>query len=113
MLAVQHVLDDGELCADGGRVGGCAVALECRNHLECFLVFALTDEKTGRVRKEGAGGVDAEGENCGSQDEAVSIEGGNIQIWKASGKRHTTSLGANEKPKVSQLEIEKPVMQLA
>jgi hypothetical protein len=33
--------------------------------------------------------------------------------WKASGKRHATSRGANEKPRVSQLEILKPVIQFA
>ncbi len=32
------------------------------------------------------------------------------KIWKASGKRHATSFGAKEKPSVSQLEIEKPVI---
>jgi hypothetical protein len=33
--------------------------------------------------------------------------------WNASGKRHATSRGAKEKPRVSQLEMLKPVMQLA
>lgn len=33
--------------------------------------------------------------------------------WKASGKRQATSPGAKEKPRVSQLLIEKPVMQFA
>jgi hypothetical protein len=34
-------------------------------------------------------------------------------IWKANGKRQATSLGAKENPRVSQLEIEKPVIQFA
>jgi hypothetical protein len=33
--------------------------------------------------------------------------------WNASGKRQAMSRGAKEKPSVSQLEIEKPVMQFA
>jgi hypothetical protein len=33
--------------------------------------------------------------------------------WKARGKRHAMSRGAKEKPRVSQLEMLKPVMQLA
>lgn len=33
--------------------------------------------------------------------------------WKARGKRQATSRGAKEKARVSQLEMEKPVMQLA
>lgn len=35
------------------------------------------------------------------------------KIWKASGKRQATLPLAKEKPSVSQLEIEKPVMQFA
>jgi hypothetical protein len=35
------------------------------------------------------------------------------KIWKASGKRQAMSRGAKEKPSVSQLEMLKPVMQLA
>jgi hypothetical protein len=33
--------------------------------------------------------------------------------WNASGKRHAISRGANEKPRVSQFEMLKPVMQFA
>jgi len=36
-----------------------------------------------------------------------------IQIWKASGNLHATDPLVNEKPSVSQLDIEKPVMQFA
>jgi hypothetical protein len=35
------------------------------------------------------------------------------KIWNASGNLQATSRGAKEKPRVSQLEIEKPVMQFA
>ena len=35
------------------------------------------------------------------------------KIWKASGKRHATSRGAKLKARVSQLEMEKPVIQFA
>jgi hypothetical protein len=33
--------------------------------------------------------------------------------WNASGKRHAISRGANEKPRVSQFEMLKPVIQFA
>jgi hypothetical protein len=47
------------------------------------------------------------------QQEGYSLQTSHLQIWNANGNLHATLPFAKEKPRVSQLEIENPVMQLA
>lgn len=78
-----------------------------------LLISALSDEKTRRVGQEGTQAPDDSGEDWSESAKIPYFGMEDLQIWNANGKRQATLPFANEKPSVSQFEIEKPVMQFA
>lgn len=58
MFTIKNILDDIKLRHDRGRIRGSPVTLQSSNDFFRFIVFALADQETRRIRQERAEDVD-------------------------------------------------------